>query len=201
MAAHWSAGDQHRIENTNNADKHQYTCNQSTPNMSPIMPNYSDLRYYDNHGWQDNNFDRRQVPEQRRFSCSSYNKTNVNNTNILHVLDSYSSKQALSQMTLNSIQEYDGNNKDATILWLDHIEMIVEKTGLDPLEVGISKLKRLAIGNINTICKEGNLTLYSFRHRLIEHYSGMPYASDAMFTYSHLLQHYEEPITQYLARA
>ena len=42
---------------------------------------------------------------------------------------------------------------------------------------------------------------YSFRQRLIEHYSNVPYTSDAMFTYSHLLQGDEEPITLYLARA
>ena len=55
--------------------------------------------------------------------------------NYLHALDSYSSKQALTQMTLNSIQEYDGTNKDAVNLWLDHIKMVAEKTVLDPLEV------------------------------------------------------------------
>ena len=44
------------------------------------------------------------------------------------------------------------------IHWLDHIEMVVEKTGIDPLKVGISKLKGLALGDMNTIHKEGILT-------------------------------------------
>ena len=104
-------------------------------------------------------------------------------------------------MTLNSIQEYDGTNKDATILWLDHIKMVAEKTGIDPLEVGISKLKGLALGDINAFHKEDHLTLYSFRQRLIQHYLNVPYVSNDMFTYSHLLQGSEEPTTHYLSGA
>ena len=130
--------------------------------MSQIVPDYKNCRYYDNQSWEVSNFDR-QVPKQRRFSNCTYNNTNVNNPNFLHVLDSYSIKQVLTQMTLNSIQEYDGTNKQATILWLDHTEMVAEKIGIDPLEVGISKLKGLALGNINAIDKEGHLTWYSFR--------------------------------------
>ena len=91
-----------------------------------------------------------------------------------------------------------GATKDITIQWLDHIKMVDEKTGIDPLEVGISKLKGLSWGNI---CKEGNLTWYSFRHRLIEHYSNVPYESNAMFAYSHLSQSDEEPTAQYLIMA
>ena len=87
------------------------------------------------------------------------------------------------------------------ILWLNHIEMVLEKDGIDPLEVGISKLKGLALGGINTIHKEGNLTWHSFRQRLIEHYSNVSYALDAMFTYCHLMQGDGKPTTQYLATA
>ena len=94
--------------------------------MSPKVPDYNNHRYYDNQDWQGSNFDR-QVPEQRRFQNSTYSNTKVNNSNFLHVLISYSSKQALTQMTLNSIQECDGSNKDATIPWLDHIDMVAEK--------------------------------------------------------------------------
>ena len=57
----------------------------------------------------------------------------------------------------------------------------MEKYGIDPLEVGISKLKGLTLGNINAIHKEGSLMWYSFRQRLIEHYSNVTYALDAMF--------------------
>ena len=114
------------------------------PNMTSVVPNYNDGIHYNNQGWQGNQFEW-QVPEQRRFShapCNNTNynnHTNVNSTNSLHVLDSYSSKQAITQTTLNSIPEYDGSKKAATILWLDQIKMVAENTGIDPLEVGIGK--------------------------------------------------------------
>ena len=80
--------------------------------MSLIVSDYDGHHgYYDNQGWPWNNFDRRQVSEQRRFPHSSYNNTNVNNP----TLDGYSTKQALTQTSLNSIQEYNGCNMDATI--------------------------------------------------------------------------------------
>ena len=87
------------------------------------------------------------------------------------------------------------------IPWLDHIEMVAEKTGIDPLKVGISRLKGLAMGDINAIHKESTLTWYSFRQRITEHYLNVPYALDAMFAYSHLSQGKEELIVHYLSRA
>ena len=44
-----------------------------------------------------------------------------------------------------------------TIPWLDQFEVVAERTGNDPVEVGISKLKGLALGDINTIRKEEGL--------------------------------------------
>ena len=79
--------------------------------------------------------------------------------------------------------------------------MKAENTGINPLNVGISKLKGFALGDITTIHKEGHLTWYNFRKWLIEHYSNMAYTSDAMYTYSHLSRGNEEPTTQYLSRA
>ena len=49
--------------------------------------------------------------------------------------------------------------------------------------------------------KKGSLACYSFRQRLIEHYSNVPYMSDAVFACSHLSQGNEEPAAQYLVRA
>ena len=138
------------------------------PNMSPVVPDFNDHIYYGSQGWQGNHFEW-QVPEQRRFPHAPYNNvnvdnyTNVNSPNFLNLLDSYSSGQAIIQTTLNSIPEYDGSNKAATIPWSDHIEMVAENTGINPLEVGISKLQGLALGNITTIHKEGNSMWYSFR--------------------------------------
>ena len=90
--------------------------------MSPIVQDYKGQHgYYDNQSWSGNNFDRRQVSDQRRFSHSLHNYTSDNNTNLLTVLEGYSTKQVLNQVSLSSIQEYHGNNKNGTILWLDHI--------------------------------------------------------------------------------
>ena len=72
--------------------------------------------------------------------------------------------------------------------------------GTDPLQEGISKLRGIALGNINAIYKEGNLLWYKLRQRLIEHYSNGLYASDTIFVYSHLSQGDGEPTTQYLVR-
>ena len=104
----WSAGNQQWVENNYSGHRHRYTHNCSTPNMSPVVPDYYDHVYYNNHGLQGNHFEW-QVPEPRRFPKAPYNNTNVNNhTNVnspsfLHVLGSFSSKQAITQTTLNSI--------------------------------------------------------------------------------------------------
>ena len=157
MVAQFSAGNQWRLEKNYNTHRYRYTHNHSMPNMLPVVPNYNDHIHYDNQGWKGNYFDW-QVPEESRFPQVSYNPTNPN---FLHVLDNYSSKQTITQMTLNVIPEYNGSDKAATILWLDHIEMVAENIGIDPLKVGISKLKGLALSDITAIHKEGHLTWYT----------------------------------------
>ena len=60
-------------------------------------------------------------------------------------------------MAVNSIQEFNGINREATIPWLDHVKAIAKNMGFDPLEIGIGKLKGMALCDINAISKEGNL--------------------------------------------
>ena len=60
---------------------------------------------------------------------------------VLNALENLSAKQALAQSTLNSIQECKGSSREATILWLDQVELVAKRTDIDPLEVGINKLK------------------------------------------------------------
>ena len=91
--------------------------------------------------------------------------------------------QQLAQAALRSIQEFHGNDKVATIPWLDHIELVAEKTGNDPVEVGISTLKGLALCDINTIRKEEGLTWHKFRQILMVNYSNIPYVSDTIVAY------------------
>ena len=118
MVAQWSARDPGRVENNYNTHRHRYTCKHSMPNMSPVVPDFNDHIYYDNQGWQGNHFEW-QIPEQRMYPHAPYNNTNVDNhtnvnsPNFLNVLDSFFSKQAITQTTLNSIPEYDGSNKAA----------------------------------------------------------------------------------------
>ena len=104
-------------------------------------------------------------------------------------------------MVMNLIQEFNGTSQEATILWLDHIEAIAKKMGFDPLEIGKSKLKGMALCNINVASKEGTLSYFQFHQLLIEHYLDIPYVSDALNAYAHLMHGENELITQYLTRA
>ena len=99
--------------------------------------------------------------------------------NIINALEGYSLWQVLMQMMMNSIQEFDGLDREATILWLDHIESWI----------------------VNLIGKEGNLLYFQTFQLLIEHYSNVPYMSDALNVYAHLMQGKNKTVTQYLARA
>ena len=80
--------------------------------------------------------------------------------NIINALEGYTSWQVLMQMAMNLIQEFDGTNWEATIPWLDHIEAIAKKTGFNPLGIGMSKLKGMAVCNINVASKEGTLLYF-----------------------------------------
>ena len=64
--------------------------------------------------------------DQGRCSQNPQNE-NSNIVNVINALENYCSKQALTQSTLNALQEYDGSDKKATI------ELITGNTGIDPL--------------------------------------------------------------------
>ena len=119
---------------------------------------------------------------------------------LISALEGYSLWQVLTQMVMNSIQEFDGTDREGIIPWLEHIEAISKKTGFDPLETGINKLKGTALCDMNAISKEGNLSYFQFHQLLIEHYSNIPYVSDALSAYAQLIQGKNEMVMQYLAR-
>ena len=77
---------------------------------------------------------------------------------------------------------------------------MAERTGNDPVEAGINKLKGLALGDINTIRKKG-LTWQKLRQLLTENYSDIPYVSDVMVAYTQLTQQDDKSTLQYLIRA
>ena len=120
--------------------------------------------------------------------------------NIINALEGYSLFQVLMQMAMNLIQEFNSMDRKATIPWLDHIEGVARKTGFDPLEIGMIKLKGMALCNVNAISKEGNLSYFWFCQLLIEHYLNILYMSDALNAYANLMQGKNKTLTQYLAR-
>ena len=63
----------------------------------------------------------------------------MNNSNFFPGFKDYSARQMPAQWLLNLIKEYNGSDKEATIPWLDHVELVAEKMGIDPLEVAIIK--------------------------------------------------------------
>ena len=67
---------------------------------------------------------------------------------------------------------------------MDQVELVAERTGIDPLEVGIRKIKGLGLADISTVHKEEVQSWHKFKQHLIEQYSNAPYVPDAMFTYS-----------------
>ena len=73
--------------------------------------------------------------------------------------------------------------------------------GFDPEEIGMSKLKGMALCNSNAARKEGTLLYFQFCQLLIEHYSNIPYMLDALHTYAHLEQGEHESIARYLTRS
>ena len=105
------------------------------------------------------------------------------------------------QTVMNSIQEFDGINQEATIPWLDHIEGVAKKMGFDPVEIGMSKLKGMALCDVNAASKEGILSYFWFCQLLIEHYLNIPYMLDTLNAYAHLVQGEHKSTAWYLTRA
>ena len=189
VASQWSTGEPCRADNIyvkNN--RHWSARHQSTQNMSLVTQNYKrQYMYNDNHrqqrhGHYDRRFQQynRQEINQRRYSQNPQNANN-NNVYVINALENDSTKQALIQSTLNALQEYDGSNREASIPWLDQVELITENTSIYPLEIMISKLKGLALANISIIHKEEGLSWHKFKQCLIEQYLSV---LDAMLAYS-----------------
>ena len=78
---------------------------------------------------------------------------------------------------------------------------MAKRTGNDPVEVCISKLKGSALGDINPIRKKEGLMWHKFRQILIVNYSNIPYVSDVVVAYTNLMQQDDESTSQYLIRA
>ena len=143
VAKQWSTEEPCRVSkgatHHNNAGSGRSTCHCSTPNMSSV-PQYSHHhRQYDRQGqhrynhynWRSQHHSR-QEPDQRRYSHTLPNTDNKSTSVVLNALENFSAKQALAQSRLNSIQEFDDSDREATIPWLDQVELVAERTGIDP---------------------------------------------------------------------
>ena len=160
--------------------------------------NHAQQRYghYNRRSQQHN----RQEMGQRGYLHNPQNANN-NNVNVINALVNYSTKQALTQSMLNALQEYGSGDREATISWLDQVELTTENSGIDPLEIVISKLKGLALVDISTLHKEEGLSWHKFRQPLIEQYLSVPHVLDTMLTYSKISQWDKKLTTRYLVRA
>ena len=150
----------------------------STQNMLPVLHSSRIPRGFDEleqqrYGYHDRRFqhNHRQEPDKRRNSHVSSNAKNDSTSIMINALENFTvqiSVSLLVKAALGAIQEFNGNDKVATIPWLDQVELVAERTGNDPIEVGISEFKGLALGDINMIRKEGGLTWHKCRQILIE---------------------------------
>ena len=207
VVAQWLTGKPSRADNANSHNNRHQTTRHHSPNMSFITQNYNRQHMYnDNQGEQrQSSYNRRpqqysrQETDQRKYSQSSQNIDNIN-VSVLNALENYPIKQALTQLTLNTLQEYNVSDREDTIPWLGQVELVVERTGIDPLEVGISKLKGLALADISTVHKEEGLSWHKFRQCLIEQYLTVPYVPDALLLYSKKSQWDNGSTTRYLVR-
>ena len=60
----------------------------------------------------------------------------------LERLENFTAKvpvQPMAQLVLGSIPDFDGKDKTVTIPWLDQVEQVTERTGNNPVEMGMSK--------------------------------------------------------------
>ena len=184
----------------------------STPNMSPVhqsrSPQHFDKFDHQRYSYQDRRYQHhhRQEPDQRKYSYASQspsNNTNVDTTSMmlgaLERLQNFTAKvsvQPMEQLVLGSIPDIDGIGKTATIPWLDQVEQVTKRTGDDPVEVNMSKLKGLTLGDISMVRKEEGLMWHMFCQILIENYSKVPYVSD-----TNLTQPDNKSTSHYLIRA
>ena len=139
VAQQWSAGGLCRNNQTpthynqdrfsTNTGRGRFICLHSTPNMSPVPHNNRTSRQFDEleqqrYGYHDRRFqhNHRQEPDQRRYSQASSNDSNHSTSIVINAFENCTAKisvQPLAQTTLGSIQEFNANDKAATIPWLD----------------------------------------------------------------------------------
>ena len=121
----------------------------------------------------------------------------------LERLENFTAKvsvQLMTQLVLGSIPDFDGKDKTATIPWFDQVEQATERTGNNPVDMGMIKLNGLILDDISMVRKEEGLMWHKFYQILMENYANVPYVPDAMVAYTNLTQQADESMSQYFIR-
>ena len=185
VTAQWSMGEPHRSEYANFYSLRQWSAHHArTPNMSPVAQHYKGQQgYYDHQGWQRCSFNRRQEFHNRQIN----NQGRFYYHQIMPITHFcqwfwrlfYKAGAGTNVAELNKGVWWKWQGSDHSVAgsyWVSSW-----KDRYRPPWGRHKQTRETALGNINALCKEGNLTWYKVRQRLIEYYWNVPYALDAMF--------------------
>ena len=125
---------------------------------------------------------------------------NTDNSLVVETLEKIShnfnpiNRQPLVTAALSAIKQFDVTDRSSTIPWLDQVELVAERSNINPVEIGISKLVGILLRNMITIkCEERN-DGNKFQQVLTKDYSDVPYVSDVMSSYMKITQGEEESV-------
>ena len=82
---------------------------------------------------------------------------NADNSLVMEALEKISNnfslinRQTVMTGALNVIKEFDGTHKSSTIPRLEQVELVAEMNNTNRIEIGISKLVGIPLGNMITI--------------------------------------------------
>ena len=110
--------------------------------MSPVPQHYHHHRQYEKqgqhrYGHYDRRFhhhSRQELRPKEVFQHFAKYRQQFNISSLKCFRKYFQQNSILAQSTFNSIQEFDGSNREATIPWLDQVKLVAERTGIDPLE-------------------------------------------------------------------
>ena len=131
-----------------------------------------------------------------------------NNSNIIEYLQSQIlglQMQALQQSTLNSIKNFDGNNKSEFTSWEQSVENAVKLCNMDTLTIALSNLQGPPLKSAHfleskEVSSGKQLKWHSLKKHLTTNYSEIPYNTHATNAYNNLHQGSDESTSAYLHR-
>ena len=132
-----------------------------------------------------------------------------NTSNIIESLQSQIlglQTQALQQSMLNSIKNFDGNNKSKFTSWAQSVENVAKLCNLDTLTITLSKLQGPPLKLVHflkskEISSSKQLNWHSLKKHLTTNYSEILYDTHAINVHDNLHQGSNESTSAYLHRA